>query len=90
MTLTEPKLRMHDITGQRRLEADLSLGFLTPRHTVGQALDHYLERTQIPHNGLRWNAFSRGVRLDNKRVLAELPDEDVQNEWTVMPEVSAG
>lgn len=89
MTLTAPRIRMHDITGQRRFETDLSDG-LTRRHTVGQALDHYLDRMQIPPNDLRWNAFARGVRLDNKLVIDDLPDADVENDWTVMPEVSAG
>ena len=89
MTLTAPRIRMKDISGQRRFETDLSDG-LTPRHTVGQALDTYLDRMQIPPNGLRWNAFSRGVRLDNKAVISDLPDQDVETDWTVMPEVSAG
>ena len=83
------RIRMADISGQRRFEFNLRGDSpLTPDHSVSQALDHYLETSQIPANGLRWNAFSRGMRLDNKSLLKELPAADT--EWTVMPEVSAG
>lgn len=81
------KLKMRDLGRQRPFETELN-GELTPRNTVDHALRHYLERKGIPDNGLRWTAFSRGVRLDAKRELADLPEVDA--EWTVMPEVSAG
>jgi hypothetical protein len=81
------RVSMADIGRQRRYETDLS-GELTPRHTVGQAIRHYLDRVNIPDSGLRWAAFSRGVRLDSKQALGEIPDVDT--DWTVMPEVSAG
>jgi hypothetical protein len=81
------KLRMTDISRQKRLDARLDED-LTPRHTVGQAVDHYLQRMRIPGEGLRWAAFSRGLKLDNKQPLDELTEADT--EWTVMPEVSAG
>ena len=81
------RLRMTDISRQKRLEAGLD-GDLTPRHTVGQAVDHYLHRMRIPGDGLRWSAFSRGVKLDSKQSIEDLGETDA--EWTVMPEVSAG
>jgi hypothetical protein len=81
------RVSMADISRQKRLDTDLR-GNLTPRHTVGQAIQHYLERMNIPNNGLRWTAFSRGVKLDNKQPLEEVPAADTA--WTVMPEVSAG
>ena len=81
------RLRMTDISRQKRLETGLD-GDLTPRHTVGQAVDHYLQRMRIPGDGLRWSAFSRGVKLDSKQSIADIPEADT--EWTVMPEVSAG
>jgi len=80
-------LTLMDLTRQRRLDTDLSED-VTPRHTVGQAVEHYLDRMAIPDNGLRWMAFSRGQRLDAKSRLEDLPTEDTQ--WTVLPEVSAG
>jgi hypothetical protein len=80
-------LSLSDLTRQKRFETDLS-DDVTPRHTVGQAVEHYLDRMAIPDNGLRWMAFSRGRRLDNKSLLEQLPDSDTQ--WTVLPEVSAG
>jgi hypothetical protein len=81
------RLRMTDISRQKRLETGLD-GELTPRHTVGQAVDHYLQRMRIPGDGLRWSAFSRGVKLDSKQSIEDLSETDA--EWTVMPEVSAG
>jgi hypothetical protein len=81
------KLRMTDISRQKRYETELS-GELTPRHTVGQAVDVYLQRMRIPAEGLRWSAFSRGVKLDNKQTLEELTETDA--EWSILPEVSAG
>jgi len=85
--VTDTRLKMADLSRQKRFQTDLQ-GELTPQHTVDQAIQHYLGRMNIPDNGLRWTAFSRGVRLDNKAPLADIPENDV--EWTVMPEVSAG
>ena len=81
------RLRMTDISRQKRYDTQLD-GDLTPRHTVGQAVDVYLNRMRIPSDGLRWSAFSRGVKLDNKQTLDELTDTD--SEWSILPEVSAG
>lgn len=82
------RLTMTDISRQKRLETDLGDDLLNPRHTVGQAVDKYVNRMRIPGDGLRWAAFSRGVKLDNKQTLESLAEED--SDWTVMPEVSAG
>jgi len=83
------KLRMTDLSRQRRIEVELAeSGELTPSHTVAQAISLYRERMKIGDSELRWNAFSRGVTLDNKRQLRDVPVTD--SEWTVMPEVSAG
>jgi hypothetical protein len=82
------KLSMADISRQKRYEAELSSNGLTRKNTVGQAVEHYLNRVGIRDNGLRWTAFSREVKLDHKHALDEITD--AENEWTVMPEVSAG
>ena len=82
------RIAMADISRQKRIEVTLD-GPLTPRHTVGQAIEFYLERASIRDADLRWSVFSRGVRLDNKTELSEVPDQQ-QNSWTVMPEISAG
>ncbi|HUG92074.1 MAG TPA: hypothetical protein VML55_14640 [Planctomycetaceae bacterium] len=81
------RLRMSDISRQKRFETGLD-GELTPRHSVGQAVEFYLDRMRLPPNELRWSAFARGVKLDSKQLLEELEETDA--EWTVMPEVSAG
>jgi hypothetical protein len=81
------RLRMADISRQKRWDASLDAE-LTPQHTVGQAIDQFLERQRIPGEGLRWSAYSRGLKLDNKQSLEDLTDVDA--DWTVMPEVSAG
>lgn len=85
--ITSSVLSLSDLTRQKRYQTDLS-DDVTPRHTVGQAVEHYLDRMAIQDNGLRWMAFSRGRRLDNKSTLEQLPESDTQ--WTVLPEVSAG
>ena len=54
------RLRMSDISRQKRFETGLD-GELTPRHSVGQAVEFYLDRMRLPPNELRWSAFSRGV-----------------------------
>jgi len=81
------KLVMTDLSRQKRFNTALD-DDLTPSHTVDHAIHHFLERTGIPENGLRWTAFSRGRLLDNKRHLSEVPTAD--DSWTVMPEVTAG
>jgi hypothetical protein len=92
--VAQNKFAMSDLARQRRLDVDLAAGngdgadSLTPAHTVGQAVEHFLDRMRIRDGGLRWTAFSRGVLLDSKRRLAELDETDT--EITVMPEVSAG
>jgi len=88
MVAAERSITMFDLSRQRRFDARLDRGELTGRHTVGQAVEHYLDRMGIRDNGLRWTAFSRGVKLDSKRLIADVPVTDTQ--WTVMPEVSAG
>ena len=81
------RLTMTDLARQKRYEADLS-GELTVDHEVAHAVDLFRERTGIPDNGLRWNAFSRGRRLDQKARLSDLRETD--SEWVVVPEISAG
>jgi len=85
--VTATRLRLSDISRQNRYQIPLD-DEITPRHTVGQATEHYVQRMRIPGDGLRWGAFSRGVKLDNKATLDQLSEEDA--EWMVMPEVSAG
>jgi hypothetical protein len=82
------RIAMADISRQKRFEVTLD-GQLTPRHTVGQAIDLYLERMGIRNDDLRWSAFAGGVKLDNKAELSEVSDSP-EVSWTVMPEVSAG
>jgi len=83
------KFTMSDLARQKRVEVDLTDGgAITGSHSVSQAVEHYRERLQIPDRGLRWTAFSRGVMLDGKSRLRDVPEID--DEWTVMPEVSAG
>ena len=82
------RITMADISRQNRYEVGLD-GQLTPRHTVRQAIEHYLDRMGIRDADQRWSAFSRGVKLDNKSELSSVPDVQ-ENTWTVMPEISAG
>lgn len=88
MVTSVHSINMSDLSRQKKYRADLRGEDLSDRHTVGQAIEHYLDNMGIRNNGLRWTAFSRGVKLDNKRPLGEIPATDT--EWTVMPEVSAG
>lgn len=81
------RLEMNDLSRQKRLSTDLS-DELTPEHTVEQAVQHDLERSGIHDNGLRWTAIGRGVCLDMKRHLSELPEDDTS--WVVTPDVAAG
>lgn len=80
-------IEMQDLSRQRRLQVNLGDG-VVPGHTVGQAIEHYLQRMAIPPHGQAWTAYSRGVRLDSKQTVADLPE--ARNQWTVVPEVSAG
>ena len=83
------RIAMADLARQKRLDVELSeTGDVTPEHSVGQAVEHYLDRMRIRDNGLRWSAFSRGVMLDGKSRIRDI--EPADHEWTVMPEVSAG
>lgn len=79
-------IEMTDLSQQITFETDLSEE-LTPEHTVDQAVARFRDAKGIPDEGLRWMAFSRGVRLEMGRRLRELPETDAQ--WLVMPEVSA-
>lgn len=88
MVASVRSLYMSDLSRQKSFRADLESDELTGGHTVGQAVEHYLDRMNIRDNGLRWIAFSRGVRLDSKQLLGDTPEAD--SDWTVMPEVSAG
>ena len=88
MVAATRSITLSDLSRQKRLRAELGADGLTRRHTVGQTVEHYLDRMNIRSNGLRWMAFSRGVKLDSKTELSDIPETD--NEWTVMPEVSAG
>ena len=88
MVAATRSITMSDLSRQKRFEADVGADGLSRRHTVGQAVEHYLDRMSIRGHGLRWMAFSRGVKLDNKVELGDIPEAD--GEWTVMPEVSAG
>jgi hypothetical protein len=81
---------MSDLSRQKCYRTQLGTDGLTRRHTVGQAVEHYLDRVGIRRdNGLRWTAFSRGLKLDSKQVLEDIPAES-ELTMTVMPEVSAG
>ncbi|MCU0960163.1 MAG: hypothetical protein MUF48_08655 [Pirellulaceae bacterium] len=88
MVTATRRIAMSDLSRQKRLEAEVGTDGLSDRHTVGQAVEHYLDAMRIRQNGLRWTAFSRGVKLDSKTELSDIPEAD--REWTVMPEVSAG
>jgi hypothetical protein len=88
MVVATRSITMSDLSRQKRWQAELGTDGLTRRHTVGQAVDQYLDRMNIRSHGLRWTAFSRGVKLDNKVELDDVSETDDQ--WTVMPEVSAG
>ncbi len=76
-----------DLSRSKRFRAEL-FNDLTPAHTVGQAVETYLDRMSIPDNGLPFSAFSRGVRLDSKITLEDLPEAD--SEWTIIADVAAG
>jgi hypothetical protein len=88
MVAATRSITMSDLSRQKRWQAELDTDGLTRRHTVGQAVEHYLDRMSIHSHGLRWSAFSRGVKLDNKAELGEVPETD--GDWMVLPEISAG
>ena len=79
-------LQMHDLSRQKSYEPALPTE-LTQNHTVGQAIELFREAHQLPDSGLRWQAFSRGIKLDAKATIGDLEETDTS--WTVMPEVSA-
>lgn len=81
------RFSMSDLAGQKRVDVDLTAdGDLSPTHTVSQAVDVFKRRMEISDGGVRWSAFARGVMLDGKSRLGDLPEPEV----TVMPEVAAG
>jgi hypothetical protein len=82
------KLFLSDISRQKKYEARIGDDGLTADHSVGQAIEHYLDRVGIRDHSLRWTAFSRGVKLDSKSRLADVPETDAN--WTVLPETHAG
>jgi hypothetical protein len=82
------RIAMADISRQKCLEVSLD-GQLTPRHTVGQAIEYYLEETRMHQGDVLWSAYDRGVKLDNKSELADVSVTE-ESEWTIMPQVSAG
>jgi len=84
---TSATLELTDLSRQKRLRVDLGRELL-PEHTVEQAIEHYRAELNIPDHGVRWLAFSRGRRLDNKAALGGLAAADTS--WTVVPEVAAG
>ena len=81
------KINFSDLSKQKRLSTDLT-GDLTVEHDVEHAIEHFLDMSGIHGHDLDWSAFSRGVRLDKRTRLADLPEAD--GEWTVLPTVSAG
>ena len=81
-------LEISDLSKQRRFRRSLGTAELGPRHTVGHAIETYLDEMAIPGEDQRWTAFSRGQRLDLKQLLGEVPEQ--LNSWTVMPEIHAG
>jgi hypothetical protein len=84
---TTSRIHFSDLSQQKRFSTDLT-GDLTVDHDVEHAIGHFLDATGIQGNDLDWSAFSRGVRLDKRMRLGDLPFED--SEWTVLPTVSAG
>lgn len=77
-----------DISKSRRLRLNVDGERLSPRHTVGQAIDDYLDEVAVDPGENRWTVIARGKRLDQKALLADIPEE--LSSWLVTPEVSAG
>ncbi len=85
--ITTSRIQFSDLSQQKRFSTDLT-NDLTVDHNVDQAIEHFLEQIGVPENDLPWSAYSRGVRLDKRLQLRDLPEEDA--DWTVLPMVSAG
>lgn len=85
--ITTSRIQFSDLSQQKRFSTDLT-DDLTVDHNVDQAIEHFLDQIGIPENDLPWSAFSRGVRLDKRTRLRDLPEAD--SDWTVLPMVSAG
>jgi len=85
------RLVLSDVAGHRRLEMQLD-DDLTPDHSVGAAIDLFLDRTRTRRNDSRFLAFTRGLRLDRKqrlgRLFEEFPGGEI--EMAIAPEISAG
>ena len=85
--ITTSRIRFSDLSQQQRFGTDLT-DELTVDHNVDQAIEHFLEQIGVPENDLPWSAYSRGVRLDKRTRLGDLPEQDA--DWTVLPTVTAG
>ncbi len=83
---------MTDVSRQRRMSLDFNEDRrITPRDTVGRALEHYVREMIDPaafHHDGNWWAYSRGVKLDTKSRIEDLDPQD--DTWLVMPETTAG
>ncbi len=87
--VTESRIRMTDISRQKRFEVVLDSGEeLSSRETVRSAVDLFLTRSHIPDGQVEWAAYSRGRKLDDKQTLDSLTEAD--REWRIIPQVSAG
>ena len=86
--LSTATLEITDLSKQKRFARSLASDDLTPEHSVGQAVELFLDQMAIPAEALRWTAISRERRLDAKQRIAELEEQD--SRWMVLPEVSAG
>ena len=85
--LPTSKLRLSDLSHQRRLTLDLATD-LRPEHSVAQAVELFLYRARVPDQGTPWNVFARGRLVNLETRLADLSEED--SEMTVVAEVTAG
>ena len=77
-------LELTNLSRSKRLSAKLNED-LTLHHSVGQTVEHFLGSVGIRDTGKTWNAISRGVRLDSKSKLLDLPEADT--DWMIIPEV---
>jgi len=85
--ITTSRIQFSDLSQQKRFSTDLTED-LSVDHNVSQAIEHFLDKIGVPENDLPWSAYSRGVKLDKRARLGDLPEED--GDWTVLPMVSAG
>jgi hypothetical protein len=85
--MTTSRIQFSDLSQQKRFSTELNED-LSIDHNVDQAIEHFLEQIGVQENDLPWSAYSRGVRLDKRTRLRDLPEADA--EWTVLPTVSAG